>query len=218
MSIKRNPKEMKNRFWMFGALIGVCVVAASVLYFFHKEKTEAEQRLVEIVNYVKVQCSTYTHYNEATESKSLLRSIESARQMSTNIDIETENGGQLSQELLKENLQTLWVDGILVLNADGSVVCEYSANKKFTEKAVRYLQKDVIMDFVEYEERSYSERINLDDGSCIDLAACARKDAPGVVAIYYYTPPEYMRNYTLTIQSLLNGYSTEKELLLQIVE
>ena len=48
MSIKRNPKEMKNRFWMFGALIGVCVVAASVLYFFHKEKTEAEQRLVRL--------------------------------------------------------------------------------------------------------------------------------------------------------------------------
>ena len=211
MSIKRNPKEMKKRFWMFGALIGVCVVAASVLYFFHKEKTEVEQRLVEIVNYVKVQCSTYTHYNEATESKSLLRSIESARQMSTNIDIEIENGGQLSQELLKENLQTLWVDGILVLNADGSVVCEYSANEKYTEKAVRYLQKDVIMDFIEYEERSYSERINLDDGSCIDLAACARKDAPGVVAIYYYTPSEYMRNYTLTMQSLLNGYSTEKD-------
>ena len=82
--------------------------AAFCIVFFYKEKTEVEQRLVEIVNYVKVQCSTYTHYNEATESKSLLRSIESARQMSTNIDIETENGGQLSQELLKENLQTLW--------------------------------------------------------------------------------------------------------------
>ena len=211
MNIKRNPKEMKKRFWMLGALIGVCVVAASVLYFFHKEKREAEDRLVEIVNYVKVQCSTYTHYNEATESKSLLRSIESARQMSTNINIEIENGGQLSQELLKENLQTLWVDGILVMDADGSVVCEYSANEEFTEDAVRYLQKDVIMDFIEYEERSYSERINFDDGSCIDLAACARIDAPGVVAIYYYTPPEYMRNYMLTIQSLLNGYSTEKD-------
>ena len=211
MNIKRNPKEMKKRFWMLGALIGVCVVAASVLYFFHKEKREAEDRLVEIVNYVKVQCSTYTHYNEATESKSLLRSIESARQMSTNINIEIENGGQLSQELLKENLQTLWVDGILVMDADGSVVCEYSANEEFTEDAVRYLQKDVIMDFIEYEERSYSERINFDDGSCIDLAACARMDAPGVVAIYYYTPPEYMRNYMLTIQSLLNGYSTEKD-------
>ena len=34
--------------------------------------------------------------------KSLLRSIESARQMSTNINMEIENGGQLSQEFLKK--------------------------------------------------------------------------------------------------------------------
>ena len=54
--------------------------------------------MVEIVNYVKVQCSTYTHYNESSESKSLLRAIESARQMSTNIDTEIENGGQLSRD------------------------------------------------------------------------------------------------------------------------
>ena len=45
----------------------------------------------------------------------------------------------------------------------------------------------------------------------LTLQPVPEKDAPGVVAIYYYTPPEYMRNYTLTIQSLLNGYSTEKD-------
>ena len=45
----------------------------------------------------------------------------------------------------------------------------------------------------------------------IDIAACARKDAPGIVAIYYYTPPEFARNYTLTIQGLLNGYSVQKD-------
>ena len=58
--------------------------------------------MVEIVNYVKVQCSTYTHYNESSESKRLLRAIESARQMSTNIKMETENGGQLREDFLKE--------------------------------------------------------------------------------------------------------------------
>ncbi|WP_287638796.1 ATP-binding protein, partial [Blautia sp.] len=36
-------------------------------------------------------------------------------------------------------------------------------------------------------------------------------DAPGIVAIYYYTPPEFARNYTLTIQGLLNGYSIQKD-------
>ena len=55
--------------------------------FFYIEKAEAEKRMVEIVNYVKVQCSTYTHYNESSESKSLLRAIEGARQMSTNINM-----------------------------------------------------------------------------------------------------------------------------------
>ena len=209
MDIKRRIKV--KRFWIFGILIGICVTAASLYYFFQAEKGEAENRMVETVNYVKVQCSTYTHYNESSESKSLLRAIESARQMSTNIDMETENGGQLSQEFLKENLQTLWVDGILVLDAEGKTVCKYSMDESLTNEITDYLQKDIIMDFSGYEERSYSERIAREDGSRIDIAVCARKDAPGMVAIYYYTSPEFVRNYTLTIQNLLNGYSTQKD-------
>ena len=209
MDIKRKKKE--KRIQLFGGLIGICVAVVSLFYFFHTEKAEAEKRMVEIVNYVKVQCSTYTHYNESSESKSLLRAIESARQMSTNIDMEIENGGHLSQEFLKENLQTLWVDGILVLDAVGKTDCEYSMDESLTGEITAYLQKDIIMDFAGYEERSYSERFTREDGSYIDIAACARKDAPGIVAIYYYTPPEFARNYTLTIQGLLNGYSIQKD-------
>ena len=209
MDIRRRMKV--KRFWIFGILLGICVTAASLYYFFQAEKKEAENRMVKTVNYVKVQCSTYTHYNEASESKSLLRAIESARQMSTNIDMETENGGRLSQEFLKENLQTLWVDGILVLDAEGKTVCKYSMDEALTNGITDYLQKDIIMDFTGYEERSYSERIDREDGSRIDIAACARKDAPGMVAIYYYTSSEFVRNYTLTIQNLLNGYSTQKD-------
>ena len=209
MDIKRRTKE--KRFRMAGVLLGICVIAVSVFYFYHAERTKAEKRMVEIVNYVKVQCSTYTHYNESSESKSLLRAIESARQMSTNIDVELRNDGQLSREFLEKNLQTLWVDGILVLDAAGKPVCEYSRDESLTDEITDYLKKDIIMDFVWYEERTYAERVAREDGSCIDVAACARKDAPGIVAIYYYTSPEFLRNYTLTIQSLLKGYSIEKD-------
>ena len=209
MGIKGKTKEKRSQ--VVGGLLGILVAASSLFYFFHAEKAEAEKRMVEIVNYVKVQCSTYTHYNESSESKSLLRAIESARQMSTNIKTETENGGQLSRDFLKGNLQTLWVDGILVLDADGKTDCEYSTDESLTDEITEYLQKDIIMDFAGYEERSYSERFTREDGSHIDIAACARKDAPGIVAIYYYTSPEFARNYTLTIQGLLNGYSTQKD-------
>ena len=209
MDIKRRKKEKQIQ--LFGGLIGICVAVVSLFYFFHVEKAEAEKRMVEIVNYVKVQCSTYTHYNESSESKSLLRAIESARQMSTNIKMETENGGHLSEDFLKENLQTLWVDGIIVLDTEGKTDCEYSTDESLANEITEYLQKEIIMDFSGYEERSYSERFTRKDGSHIDIAACARKDAPGIVAIYYYTSSEFARNYTLTIQSLLNGYSTQKD-------
>ena len=99
MDIKKMKKE--KRIHLLGGLIGICVAVVALFYFFHVE-AEAEERMVEIINYVKVQCSTYTHYNESSESKSLLRAIESARQMSTNIKMETENGGQLREDFLKE--------------------------------------------------------------------------------------------------------------------
>ena len=56
LDIKRKKKE--KRIQLFGGLIGVCVAVVSLFYFFHAEKAEAEKRMVEIVNYVKVQCST----------------------------------------------------------------------------------------------------------------------------------------------------------------
>ena len=133
MDIKRKKKE--KRIQLLGGMIGICVAVVSLFYFFHAEKEGAEKRMVEIVNYVKVQCSTYTHFNESSESKSLLRAIESARQMSTNINMETENGGQLSEDLLKENLQTLWVDGILVLS-----FCRYAVTSSVRDSSMLYSQ------------------------------------------------------------------------------
>ena len=56
LDIKRKKKE--KRIQLFGGLIGVCVAVVSLFYFFHAEKAEAQKRMVEIVNYVKVQCST----------------------------------------------------------------------------------------------------------------------------------------------------------------
>ena len=204
-------KKKRKRIQLLGGLIGICVAVVSLFYFFYAEKAEAEKRLAAIVNYVKVQCSTCTYYNESSESKSLLRAIESARQMSTNIHMEIESGGRLSREFLQDSLRTLWVDGIIVLDKEGKTDCEYSTNEPLANKITEYLQKDIIMDFAGYEERSYSERFAMEDRSHIDIAACARKDAPGIVATYYYTSPEFARNYNLTVQGLLNGYSVQKD-------
>lgn len=193
------------------ALLGVCMIFSSAFYFIQTQKDETEAKLVKIVNYVKVQCSTYTHYNEASESKSLLRAIESCRQLQTNIQSEVDAGNPIDQAFLKENLSTLWMDGSLVLDENGNIESSYSTNDSILKQVHKYIRKDIVLDYMNYPERTYSQRIELDDGSHIDIATCARSDAPGIVATYFYTSAYFAQNYNLTLQNLLKGYSTKSD-------
>ena len=191
------------------ALLGVCMIFSSAFYFIQTQKDETEAKLVKIVNYVKVQCSTYTHYNEASESKSLLRTIESCRQLQTNIQSEVDAGNPIDQAFLKENLSTLWMDGSLVLDENGNIKSSYSTNDSILKQVHQYIRKDIVLNYMNCPERTYSQRVELDDGSHLDIATCARSDAPGIVATYFYTSTYFAQNYNLTLQNLLKGYSTK---------
>ena len=58
MNLDIKGRTKKKQIEIVGILFGICVAVVSLTYFFHAEKAEAEERMVEIVNYVKVQCST----------------------------------------------------------------------------------------------------------------------------------------------------------------
>ena len=212
-SLKKNKKSVptEKKFWIISIAVGICLVVLSVCFFSNADKEKKEADLLDTVNYVKVQCSTYTHYNESSESKSLLRAIEGTRQVSKNIAAETENEKTLDDQLLKESAEQLWLTGIVVLDTDGTIVCEYSTNESLLPEIKECAEKEIVLDTAIYDEKVYAKRINHNDGAYIDMAACTRKDAPGVVVTYYYTSAEYATNYTLTIQRLLNGYRKDRD-------
>ena len=195
-----------KKFWICGALLGICLLCLVALSLFQSDKAREQADLLGIVNYIKIQCATYTHYNEASESKSLLRSIESTRQVSTNIEAETAAGQELTRKLLQESTEQLWLTGIVVLDPDGNTVCEYSSDDRALARVHGNLDRDIILDTAIHDEKVYSQRINQNDGSHIDMSACARRDAPGVIVTFYYTSAEFANRYTLTLQSLLSGY------------
>ena len=211
--MKKNKKSVptEKKFWIISIAVGICLVVLSVCFFSNADKEKKEANLLDTVNYVKVQCSTYTHYNESSESKSLLRAIEGTRQVSKNIAAEIENEKTLDNQLLKESAEQLWLTGIVVLDTDGTIVCEYSTNESLLPEIKECAEKEIVLDTAIYDEKVYAKRINHNDGAYIDMAACTRKDAPGVVVTYYYTSAEYATNYTLTIQSLLNGYRKDRD-------
>lgn len=105
--MKKNRKSVstEKKFWIISIAVGICLFVLAVCFFSNADKEKEEADLLDTVNYVKVQCSTYTHYNESSESKSLLRAIEGTRQVSKNIAAETENEKTLDGQLLKESAE-----------------------------------------------------------------------------------------------------------------
>ena len=199
--------EKGIRFWSVGILGGLLVMLGASLYFIDQEKKEAEARLYETAEYVKVQSSSVTHYNEASESQALLRLIESVRQVGTNLKAEKEMGRSTEEALLQQNIRGLWLSGILILDEKGETK-ESVTKAPFAEEALAgILSRDVVKDCARYPEKIYSQRLRLPDGAYVDMAASGRLDKPGIIVAYHYTPAEYARTYTLMIQSLLAGYN-----------
>ena len=195
------------RFWSVGILGGLLVMLGASLYFIDHEKKEAEARLYETAEYVKVQSSSVTHYNEASESQALLRLIESVRQVGLNLKAEKEMGRSTEDALLKQNIRGLWLSGILILGEEGETRESVSQMPSAEEALADILSRDVVKDCARYPEKTYSQRLRLPDGAYIDMAACGRLDKPGIIVVYQYTPVAYARTYTLMIQSLLAGYN-----------
>lgn len=190
-----------------GLLGGLLVMLGASLYFIDHEKKEAEARLYETAEYVKVQSSSVTHYNEASESQALLRLIESVRQVGTNLKAEKEMGRSTEEALLQQNIRGLWLSGILILGEEGETRESVSQMPSAEEALADILSRDVVKDCARYTEKTYSQRLRLSDGAYIDMAACGRLDKPGIIVVYQYTPAAYARTYTLMIQSLLAGYN-----------
>lgn len=105
--------EKGIRFWSVWILGGLLVMLGASLYFIDQEKKAVEARLYETAEYVKVQSSRVTHYNEALESQSLLRLIESVRQVGINLKAEKETGRSTEEALLQQNIRGLWLSAIL---------------------------------------------------------------------------------------------------------
>ena len=199
--------EKGIRFWSVGILGGLLVMLGASLYFIDQEKKEAEARLYETAEYVKVQSSGVTHYNEASESQALLRLIESVRQVGTNLKAEKEMGRSTEEALLQQNIRGLWLSGILILDEKGETTESFTKMPSAEEALAGILSRDVVKDCARYPEKTYLQRLRLPDGAYIDMAACGRMDKPGIIVVYQYTPAQYARTYTLMIQSLLAGYN-----------
>ena len=197
-------KGKAARRYAIGAVLVIVVGFNTV----RAESAQTREQLGNTIDYVKEQCTTYTRYNAAAVTKSLMRIMDNAQQVNRNIGYE---GSAVDEERLRFYAQEQRLTGIILLDTDGSVQCEYNGDLLNFLTLQEYIERDTVLDVVRYPQKTYASRIDLPDGSYVDISAYGRTDVPGVIVAYYHTTAEYARNYTLTIQGSLAGCNTRDD-------
>ena len=187
-------------------LLGAVLVTAAFLTAMRSDMDAAQRTLLTTAGYVREQCDRYARIELATETKSLMRVIESSRQVAHYL---REQSGAEAGVDLERCARDAYVSGILLLDEQGNITAQYHESGELPEPLREELTSSVLLDTAVYPEKSYAVRLHDEDGSELDLAAVGREDAPGVVAAYYHTPTEYLNSFNLSIASLLSGYETE---------
>ena len=187
-------------------LLGFLILAVVAILSIRSDMASTQHLLSTTTTYIKEQCNRYARIELAAETKSLMRVMESGRQIAHQIE---EQSGLVSGSALEGYAKTSYVSGVLLLDENGALLSQYHTEKRLPEVVFDALDSPALLDTVRYPEKRYVIRLRCPDGSEIDLVASSRLDKPGIVVAYYHTPLEYIDSFNLSISSLLCGYSME---------
>ncbi|MDD6661861.1 MAG: ATP-binding protein [Lachnospiraceae bacterium] len=213
MKNKKKTTGKRLRLWPLEALLGIFLIGGVFLIATNADMRETEQRLCATVSYIKEQCNQYNRMNLASETKSLMRIIESAHQIERQLTPgqELKESLPIDEEAMEACVRSSYVTGALLLDLNGNVQAEYCDKFERPEELEAYFDTETLLDTAKVSEKSYSVRIACADGSYVDLGAVGRSDGSGVVAAYYQTSAEYVNTFSLTLEALLTGYSLEDD-------
>ena len=211
---KESPLISRKQHILICALAGLLMLGGVLIFSAHSDLQNAEKQFEDTISYVKEQCTAYDNLNLASETKSLMRMMENAQHLCSEIAHEQQDDPArvLDDAAMAEYLQDYTLSGILVLSAEGKILCAASQDGRAADPQVREqmeaeLAASVVLKVAGHPEQVYAGRSENEDGSYVDTAACARRDGDGVLVVYYCTTAEYVRNYSLSYQNCVQGYN-----------
>ena len=188
-------------------LIGILYLSGAFFVFSRQDYDRATNDNRLTMQYVKSQYMEFKKLDTASEAKSLTRMMDKMNQISMRM---VQDGASLSPELLEDYTKHLRLTGIIVMDAQGELLCEYSEDKEYKyESLKKELLRKPIMDVAHYSKKFFTRRIALEDSSYLDIGARQHIDGQGVIVCYYHTPANYIENYNLSLHTLLSSYNIE---------
>ena len=213
MKNKKKSTHGSGRIWPLELIVGILLIGSVFFIAAKRDMAETESHLSSTVNYVKEQCNRYTRMNLASETKSLMRIIQSARQVQHRIASEKERDSsfKINETFLEECVKDSYVTGAVILDKTGAIQEQYQSEQFAAKEANKYLDTEVLLSTAQAPEKTYSVQFQCKDGSYVDLAAAGLQNGEGIVVVYYHIPKEYMDAFNLSVDSMLSGYNLEHD-------
>lgn len=184
-------------------MIGVFVAASN------HDMSATKERLTGTIGYIKEQYNQHKRLTLASETKSILRMVESAHQINQQLALKTSEA--LDDSLLEECTDNSYISGAYVLDKEGNILARTGNTVLDKEIFDTYIKTNVLLSVASFPEKSYAVRIHCADGSYIDVAAVAQDGGTRIVVAYYSTPVEYIEAFSNSVESLLSGYTLERD-------
>ena len=197
-------------------LMGLLVLGGVFVGSIQTDLNTTEKHFSDTISYIKEQCTGYDNLNLASETKSLMRVMENVQHLCSDIEREREldDSFVLDDAAVAQYLRSYTITGALLLTPEGKVECSASTDgltddPLTADELPQTLSRTTLLNVADHPQQVYAGRVELENGSYVDIAACARTDKRGVLVVYYHTTEEYARNYNLSYQNIVQGYSPQ---------
>ena len=203
--MKRKTDATPNkRKWAIYLIVGVLLLVGVIFVSGKNQLRLTEERFDQTLDFIKSQSTSYEKYNDIVTAKALRHEAVSVHQLADDPTLDLSDS-----QCLEDQAAALWLTGISVLDSNGTLLCEYTADGVGYAQLEDQLKRDTVLDALRYPQKTYVKQLLLEDGSAVDVAV--RRSAGEDVALlaYRHTSAEFVTEGTLSVQSVLDGYPEE---------
>ena len=200
MRRKQKRARANSIFWTVSLTVGVLLFSLVFVVSKHKDELDCKERLVTTFEFFKTQTSAYSKYNDTAVAKSLVRESAAVHALERDCTLDA------SEAELRQYTETLWMTGVALLDPTGSLISEYTKDGVGYEAIRDGLPEIASLGLVDAPDKTYVKRVELRDGSFVDVALHAFSARDGIILAYRHTKEAFAQKSVLSVQTLLDGY------------
>ncbi len=200
MRRKQKRARANSIFWTVSLTVGVLLFSLVFVVSKHQDELDCKERLVTTFEFFKTQTSAYSKYNDTAVAKSLVRESAAVHALERDCTLDA------SEAELRQYTETLWMTGVALLDPTGSLISEYTEDGVGYEAIRDGLPEIASLGLVDAPDKTYVKRVELRDGSFVDVALHAFSARDGIILAYRHTKEAFAQKSVLSVQTLLDGY------------